>query len=376
MFFTIFICLSVFVAAVNGPIVEKNAGDSVYLTWMSNTNWLVEVGNIKILMDGWITRIPRVKRFAEISQESLSVPPVKPDAKAVRRILVALDIDDKLDYIISGHSHFDHSFDTAVWAKLTGANIIGPRSSCLQAMAQGIPKSRCTMVDGGEILDLGGGLQVRVICWNHTGDPSTPLGLFLQTPMELIDVPKLDPETGGLLPGLLDHFPHGGIRAYLFTLQTKKGKITWLYSNSGNSLTFEKPAAIDEAFLKKYKLTLHNLVITPQKKSVKEHLVAAKTAAGLEGVDLWLGYGSSAQVKQVTAILRPKAFIPHHWGGLWSDFFKGPNRAYSNPKLKEYLAGENIRFLVQRQYMDKYKMDVDGIQQVPNRRVKERLGFK
>ena len=372
LFFISFVLLNSTAAALN----DKEGNTSIYFTWMSNTNWLVEVGNTKILIDGWITPIPRVKRPDLANPKSLSVPPVKPDTAAVHRVLEALNIDKKLDYIFSGHSHFDHSFDTAVWAKLTGAKIIGPKSTCLQAVAQGIPKSQCTIVAGGETLNLSSNLKVQVILWNHSGNPATPLGLLLQTPMELIDVPKLDPETGGLKPGILDHFPHGGIRAYLFTLKTAKGKITWLYTNSGNHRTFTQPAAIDKAFLKKYRLTLKNLVITPQKKSVKEYLLAAKTMEKLNSLNLWIGYHSTAQVKQVIAILKPKAFLPHHWDGVWSNFFKGLLKVYSNQSLKELLARENINFLPQQQYMDKYKLDIQGIHKVPNPKVKEKLGFK
>lgn len=354
---------------------EKEDNNSIYLTWMANTNWLVEVGDTRILLDGWITRIPRPKRVDLNNPETLNIPSVKPNVSAVKRILEALNID-RLGYIFSGHSHFDHSFDTAVWARLTGAKIIGPKTTCLQAMAQGIPESQCTVVEGGETLNLGNGLSVRVVQWNHSGDPSTPFGLFLQTPMELIEVPELDPITGGLKPGPLDHFPCGGIRAYLFTLDRASGKITWFYSNSGNASTFKKPAVIDETFLKKYNLTLNNLVITPQEKSIKEYLKSAMRAEKLGGVHLWIGYGSSRQVDQVIKILKPKAFIPQHWGGIWTSFFDGLLKQYKNPRLEALLIKEGIIFLPQQQYLDKYRLDISGLHRIPNEKVKKKLGFK
>lgn len=357
-------------------IAQENKRDNfpVYLTWMSNTNWLVEAGDTRILLDGWVTRIPRPGRLDITKPESLSIPAVKPDIEAVKRILDALDIHE-LDFILSGHSHFDHSFDTAVWARLTGARIVGPRSTCQQARAQGIPESRCTVVEGGEILNLGKGLKVRVVEWHHSGNPDIPLGLLLQTPMELKEVPKPDPITGGLKPGILDDFPHGGIRAYLFTYKGPDGQTTWFFDDSGNARTFEKPAAIDKGFLQKYGITLKNLVVTPQETPVKEILVAAMKAEELAGVDLWLGYNSSKYVERVIKILKPRAFIAHHWGGVWSDFFEGLQRAYSNPLLEELLIEKKIKFLPQQQYMEKYRLDMNGLHRVSNRKVKEKLGL-
>jgi hypothetical protein len=37
--------------------------------------------------------------------------------------------------LLTGHSHFDHSFDTAAWSRLTGAPIVGSKTTCLQVGA-------------------------------------------------------------------------------------------------------------------------------------------------------------------------------------------------------------------------------------------------
>jgi hypothetical protein len=349
----------------------------VELTWMSNTNWLIETEDVRILLDGWITRIPRPPRPDLKNPETLSVQSLVPDATGVKRVFDALGNDKKIKYILSSHSHFDHSFDTAVWARLTGAHIIGPRSTCLQAFAQGIPESQCSVVQGGETFDLGGGLNVRVIRWHHSGDISTPLGLLLQTPMELIDIPTPDPETGGLRPGILEDFPNGGGSwAYLFTLDQPGQPLSWFHSSSGNADTFRESKIADEAFLKEHGMTLNNLIITPEEKSIEEYLTAAMDAAKLDHIDVWLGYNNSYHVEQVSSVLKPKAFIPQHWGGLWYPFFEGLKSPYSNERLISVLEKEGIDFHLQRQYMDKYRLDTSGITPVPNDTVKERLGFK
>ncbi len=348
----------------------------VDFTWLKNTNWLIETEKVQVLLDGWITHIPRTPRPDILKPETLDSDPVVPDTEGVRRVVKAVSADRKLKYILSSHSHPDHSFDTAVWAKLTGAHVIGPRSTCLQAYAQGIPESQCTVIQGGETFDLGGGLSVRVVRWHHSGDVSTPLGLLLQTPMELVDMPAPDPVTGGLRPGILQDFPNGGGSwSYLFTLAHPEHPLTWFYSNTGNADTFKEAAIADEAFFENYNIALENLVVTPQEKSIEEYLIEAMEREELSGVDLWLGYSNSYQVEQIIPILKPKAFIPQHWDGLWTPFFDGLQRSYSNERLVSVLNEAGIDLFSQSQYMDKYRLEANGITPMPNEKVKEELDF-
>ena len=50
-----------------------------------------------------------------------------------------------MNLLLTGHSHWDHSFDTATWSKLTGARIIGSKTTCLQAQAESVPVERCRL---------------------------------------------------------------------------------------------------------------------------------------------------------------------------------------------------------------------------------------
>lgn len=374
------IIIFMFLVSINIGHLGCNPGQaestpSINLTWMSNTNWLIETADAKILLDGWITRIPRPARPDLRKPETLSMPPVLPDTAGISRIYNALHGEKKIKYIISGHSHFDHSFDTAVWARLTGAKVLGPRSTCLQAAAQGIPESQCIAVHDGGIYNLGVSLSVRAVRWHHSGDPSNPLLFLLQTPMELVKMPVPDSLTGGLRPGILEDFPMGCCWAYLFTFNHSKQPLTWLWSNSGNPHTFHESKIIDNAFLKEYKISLINLAITAQEKSTAEYLAAALTAEKLDSVHLWIGYNNSYHVEQVIDILKPKAFIPQHWGGLWSSFYEGLKSPYSNERLISVLKKKDIDFLAQSQYMDKFRLDANGIVPVSNDEVKRKLGF-
>ncbi len=350
---------------------------TVFLTWMSVTNWLFEVGNTRIVTDGYITRIPE-KAFSGLGFATAA--PAKPDVPAIQRLIAGLGASGKVDFILTGHSHFDHSFDTAAWAKLTGAQIIGSRSTCLQAVAQGIPSSQCTAVEGGEVLPLGEHLSVRVVRWNHSGDVSTPMGRVLYTPLELMKSPTAVSATDGLRPGTLQDFPNGGgARAYLFTVTTSEGPVSWFYSNTGNADTFLSPAMVDKGFFQAQGLSLDNLVFAPQQTSPQDNLRAALTAAGLDHVGLWIGYSDRRLSEVVCSVLRPQAHIPHHWDGLFSPFFAGLPFPYTSVTgtdgLATFLKTQSVTLLPPQQYMDKFALTSKGVTPIANDEIKTALGF-
>ena len=183
----------------------RAAGPShVDITWLSITNIYYEIGPLRILTDAYITRLPR-SLFSGGGGGLAKARPSVPDVAAVTRVLTALGGPASVTLLLNGHAHFDHSFDTATWSKLSGARIIGSKTTCLQAQAQHVPADRCTAVEGGERIALGDGVTMRVVRWNHSGDPST--NPEQHNPVELDAVPHVDPETGGLDPGVAADFP-------------------------------------------------------------------------------------------------------------------------------------------------------------------------
>ena len=76
-------------------------------------------------------------------------------------MLTALGGPSRISLLLTGHSHFDHSFDTATWSRLTNAPIIGSKTTCLQAQAAGLPQTRCREVLGGERIDIAAGVWMR-----------------------------------------------------------------------------------------------------------------------------------------------------------------------------------------------------------------------
>jgi hypothetical protein len=106
-----------------------------------------------------------------------------------------------------------------------------------------------------------------------------------------------------------------------------------------------------------------------------ENLRAALKAEGLESVDLWIGTGGLPLAQLVLPVLKPKAYIPIHWDGLWGAFEAGVPRPYSDPALEEFLAKAGVNLLKPSQYLDKWRLDRNGIRPVQNDALKRALGF-
>jgi L-ascorbate metabolism protein UlaG (beta-lactamase superfamily) len=180
--------LSLSLSAVAPARAAGSGPAEIDLTWFSIANWYMKIGPLRIMMDGYITRVPngifvRSTQFPA-DQFAFTSQPWPVDTAAVKRVHDVLTADGRLDYILAGHSHFDHTYDTATWAALSGAPIIGGLSTCYQATAQGLPASQCMVVSGswtrgeGERLDLGHGVTVRVVRFNHSGNNSNPIQHF------------------------------------------------------------------------------------------------------------------------------------------------------------------------------------------------------
>jgi hypothetical protein len=347
-------CSGVAPAATRVP--TDAPASSVDLTWLSITNLHLRVGALGILLDGYITRIPP-STFVE-SNLLRTRAASRPDSAVVARVLAAIGGPGAVNVLLSGHSHFDHSFDTANWAKLTGAPIHGPRSTCLQVVAQDVPSSQCNPVQGGERLALGRGVTARVVRWNHSGDPAVNPGQH--NPSELARVPSRDPASGGLRAGLIEDFPNGGgSRAYLFTIDTDAGPVTLFFNNTASPVDLHLPVLVDGV---SYGAPLDNLR-------------AAMRDAGLQSVDLWIGAGNEAVARLILPALRPKAHIPLHWDGLFGAFEAGVPERYRDEGLRRLLDSAGVRLIVPTQYLDRWRLDTRGVHAVDNGAVKRALGL-
>jgi L-ascorbate metabolism protein UlaG (beta-lactamase superfamily) len=330
----------------------------VDITWMGIANIYYRTETFGIVTDGYITRIPQSEFSGGGGGLASTRKPYKPDVAAVTRVLNAIGGASKVDLLLTGHSHFDHSFDTPTWSQLTDTRIIGPQTTCYQAAAQQVTLERCTPVDGGETLTLAEGLTMRVVRWNHSGDPA--VNPEQHNPVELKSIPGADLATGGLRAGVAEDFPNGGgSRAFLFVADGPQGRFSWFYQNTASAVDLHLPIVVDG---RNFGAPLDNL-----KK--------AMTEAGLSSVDLWIGTGGAPIARLLLPILKPKAYLPIHWDGLFGAFDAGVTTPYSDAQLEMLLSGSGIPLLKPVQYMDKWRLDASGVHAVENTAVKRALGF-
>jgi L-ascorbate metabolism protein UlaG (beta-lactamase superfamily) len=106
---------------------------------------LVSDGESSILIDGFFSR-PGLLATA--------FRKIGPDRAVISRALSRAGID-KLDAIITCHSHYDHAMDAPQVARRTGATLYGSISTAWLARGQDLPEGQIRVVRGGEHLRFG-----------------------------------------------------------------------------------------------------------------------------------------------------------------------------------------------------------------------------
>jgi hypothetical protein len=373
----VFSALLIFVPGCGGnEATERESAESpvVWFTWLSNTTWLIQAGDITILADAAVSRInvapPDIER-----PETFYPDLVSPDVALIEKIFAANSVQ-RVSYILVGHGHIDHVIDLGPMARIGESEIIGSRTVCHQAVALGIPTERCRPVEGGEVLSLGPKLQVRVIRWEHSGDPATPLGRLIESPKELLGPPRFDPISGAIGPSPFTGTPNGGgARAYLFSYDRGGEKLRWLVSDTGNSETFDGVPVTDESFFEDLGLSLENLELVAAQGTPREWLTEALADEGTNEVYVWLAYGSEPHVRQVTEHLKPVALVPHHWGGFMAPYAAGVVGPPRRPALEAYLEEIGIAYMPQSQYLEHYRLTPEGLERVSSVEVQRELGL-
>jgi hypothetical protein len=346
-----------FLCAASGLMPAARAADHVDITWMSITNLHLDFGRTRIVADGYITRLPQELFFGGGGGLAQTRSGMRPDEAAVRKVFDALGGRPAVNLLITGHSHFDHSFDTPVWARLSHARIMGSATTCFQVQAAKIPAGRCRAVSGGERIVLGDGVTMYVVRWNHSGDSAK--NPEQHDPHELAAVP-LPAANGGLHAGVAEDFPNGGgTRAYLFRIDAPGGPVSLFFQDSASAVDLAKPIVVDGH---DYGAPLENL----------RH---ALHDAGLERVDLWIGTGGAEVAALVLPVLRPAAYLPVHWDGLFGAFNAGPAAPFDDAQLEKLLMSTGVALVRPAQYMDKWRLDRSGVHALDNRPVKDRLGL-
>jgi L-ascorbate metabolism protein UlaG (beta-lactamase superfamily) len=167
--------------------------------------------------------------------------------------LTADDIDE-CDWIVIGHSHFDHLFGAERIMANTGATLIGSYETIRILEGAGVPADRMICVAGGERVRLSDDVTVSVLpsqhscVWSQTGMAQSDevclgdLGLTWQEQQERMSrlssymtTSLSEDSTAHLLASLAGHSPRGDGGALLYWFDTPEG--TLLYQDTSGHWT-------------------------------------------------------------------------------------------------------------------------------------------
>lgn len=115
------------------------------LDWLGTATFRLTIGDLVIFLDAYMDRVA-------------DAPPIGLGSKDVA----------KADYVLVGHSHFDHIAGAEVIAKNTGARVIGSHESCRVLREAGVPDGQLKASSGGERHRLSPDVTVRVFPSLHS----------------------------------------------------------------------------------------------------------------------------------------------------------------------------------------------------------------
>lgn len=195
---------------------------SATLDWLGVSTFRLRVGGLTIFLDAYVDRVP-------------AAPPVGMSVADVR----------EADFVLVGHSHFDHLWGAERIARQTGATVVGSHETVrLLHDKDGIPEEQLMAVGGGEPIDLGHGVKVRVFPSLHSciwatmaGSADEPclgdLGIAHQERamrvargMEMLHSSALGADVAAHMKES-DRLPRGEGGSFAYLVETPAGTIFW-----------------------------------------------------------------------------------------------------------------------------------------------------
>ncbi len=155
------------------------------------------------------------------------------------------DVVDECDWILIGHSHFDHLYGAERIMANTDATLVGSYETIRVMESAGVPLDRMIVVSGGERVDLGHGVTASVYpslhscVWSQDGEMRQPdaeclgdLGLTLQEQAARMAVMARYLATGlgsaaaeHLAAGRVGHSTRGDGGALVWLIETPVGSL-------------------------------------------------------------------------------------------------------------------------------------------------------
>jgi L-ascorbate metabolism protein UlaG (beta-lactamase superfamily) len=118
---------------------------AITLDWLGCATFRLKIDDLVIFLDAFIDRAP-------------GAPPVGLTTQQV----------DRADYVLVGHSHFDHLWGAERIARNTGATVIGSHESIRLMRDEEVPEEQCMAVAGGERIRLSDNVTVRIFPSQHS----------------------------------------------------------------------------------------------------------------------------------------------------------------------------------------------------------------
>jgi len=188
------------------------------LDWFGCATFRLTIGKLVIFLDAYLDRVPAAPQVGLRPEEV-----------------------ERADWIVVGHSHFDHLYGAERIAKRTGARILGSHETVRVMEAQGVPLDRMIPVAGGERVRLSDDVVVDVYPSQHScvwsqrvmsasdqvciGD----LGLTLQE--QQLRLHELAAHFGTLGPDVIAHLKASSQRtwgdggAFVYHFRTPEGSV-------------------------------------------------------------------------------------------------------------------------------------------------------
>ncbi|MHB8577718.1 MAG: MBL fold metallo-hydrolase [Dehalococcoidia bacterium] len=118
---------------------------AITLDWLGVATFRLTIDDLVIFLDAYMDRVPAAPSVGLTSAEV-----------------------DRADFIMVGHSHFDHLWGAERIARNTGATVIGSHESVRLMVNEEVPENQLIAVAGGERVRLSDTVSVRVFPSQHS----------------------------------------------------------------------------------------------------------------------------------------------------------------------------------------------------------------